>query len=161
LTNPSVGQWPKTQAIKRITRIAVFIGEIVDSVRITYEVENASAPITVQHGGPGGGQATNFEISADEKLVAVYGTRHVNPGPYGDKNIVQLAFIVVDFSGVSPTTLTYVVHAQSTEPTEKFGFPWAPVAASSYTFQPKGAPISYLQAIGFSQVLDQAGVPLI
>ncbi|KAH9162474.1 hypothetical protein EDB89DRAFT_2079661 [Lactarius sanguifluus] len=57
LTNPRVGQWPKTQAIKRITRIAVFAGGIVDSLRITYQVDNVPTPITVQHGGPGGAEA--------------------------------------------------------------------------------------------------------
>ncbi|KAH8985675.1 hypothetical protein EDB92DRAFT_1343221 [Lactarius akahatsu] len=126
LTNPGVGQWPKTQAIKRITRIAVFAGGIVDSLRITYQVENVPAPITVQHGGPGGAEALNFElgcnvflffvnffcslqesITADEKLVAVYGTRLVNAGPYGDKNIVQLTFVVVNFAGNVPTTKIY------------------------------------------------------
>ena len=57
-----VGQWPKTQAIKKISKIVVHAGEIVDSVRITYQVENAPTPITVQHGGTGGSQAISFEI---------------------------------------------------------------------------------------------------
>jgi hypothetical protein len=60
-----VGQWPKTQAIKKISKIAVYAGDIVDSVRITYQVENAPTPITVQHGGPGGAQAISFEIGGN------------------------------------------------------------------------------------------------
>ena len=61
-------------------------------------------------------------------------------------------------------------------PTEKFDFSWALVAASSYTLQPRKPPPpfmlvsllttyaagqgpSFLQAIGFSRVLDKAGLP--
>ncbi|KAH9062371.1 hypothetical protein EDB87DRAFT_1606767 [Lactarius vividus] len=182
LTNPVIGQWPKTQAIKRITRISVFAGGIVDSLRITYQVENAPAPITVQHGGPGGAEALSFEIggnifcysykfflftsgitliTVDEKLVAVYGTRHVNAGPYGDKNIVQLSFVVVNSAGNAPTTKVYTGSGNSRDPTEKFDLSWPLTAASSYTFQPPGAPVSYLQAIGFSKVLGEAGSPMI
>ncbi|KAH9035189.1 hypothetical protein EDB85DRAFT_2143847 [Lactarius pseudohatsudake] len=161
LTNPGVGQWPKTQAIKRITRIVIFSGGIVDSLRITYQVENVPAPITVQHGGPGGAEALNFEIGSDEKLVAVYGTRLVNASSYGDKNIVQLTFVVVNFAGKVPTTKIYTGSGNSSDPTEKFDLSWPLTAASSYTFQPPGAPVSYLQAIGFSKVLGEAGAPLI
>lgn len=159
LTNPGVGQWPRTQAIKRITRIVVFAGGIIDSVRITYQVENAAGPITIQHGGPGGAEALNFELTADDKLVAVYGTRLVNPGPYGDRNIVQLSFVVVNSSG-KVTSKVYTGGGNSTDPSVKFDLSWPLVAASSFTFQPPGAPASYLQAIGFSRVLGEAGLPL-
>ncbi|KAI9442705.1 hypothetical protein H4582DRAFT_1305328 [Lactarius indigo] len=180
LTNPGVGQWPKTQAINRITRIVVFAGGIVDSLRITYQINNVPNPITVQHGGPGGAEALNFEIGANEKLVAVYGTRLVNPSSYGDKkyvtriylrhissnlpssfSIIQLSFVVVNSSGNVPTTKVYTGSGTSKDPTEKFDLSWPLTAASSYTFQPQGAPVSYLQAIGFSKVLDQAGPPLL
>jgi len=66
-----VGQWPKTQAIQRITKIAVFAGGIVDSLRITYQLENVPTPITVQHGGPGGAEALNFEIRGNNYLFLV------------------------------------------------------------------------------------------
>ncbi|KAH9172573.1 hypothetical protein EDB89DRAFT_1964991 [Lactarius sanguifluus] len=159
-----VGQWPKTQAIKRITRIAVFSGGIVDSLRITYQVENVPAPITVQHGGPGGTEALNFEIGSDEKLVAVYGTRLVNAGPYGDKKYVTRVYLHHLFRCMPYRFITKIVTAgsgSSSDPTEKFDLSWPLTAASSYTFQPPGAPVSYLQAIGFSKVLGEAGSPLI
>ncbi|KAI9442704.1 hypothetical protein H4582DRAFT_2055094 [Lactarius indigo] len=51
LTSPGVGQWPKTQAIRKITNVVVYTGDIIDSVRITYDVENGGVitPVTVQH----------------------------------------------------------------------------------------------------------------
>lgn len=42
--------------IVRITRIVVFSGDIIDSVRITYLLSDSKI-VTVQHGG-GGGQVT-------------------------------------------------------------------------------------------------------
>ena len=66
-----IGQWPKTQAIKKISKIIVNIGAIVDSVKVTYEVENAATPITVQHGGNGGSQALSFEIGGNILLLGV------------------------------------------------------------------------------------------
>ncbi|KAI9453130.1 hypothetical protein BJY52DRAFT_1399707 [Lactarius psammicola] len=161
LTNPGVGQWPKTQAIKKITRIAVWAGGIVDSMRVTYQVENVPSPITVQHGGPGGAEVLSFDIGVDEKLIAVYGNRLVNPSPYGDKNIVQLSFVVVNSSGRVPTAKVYTGSGNSGDPAEKFDLSWALLAASSFTFQPTGQPIGYLQAIGFSKVLGEAGGPMV
>ena len=64
-TLANVGQWPKTQAIQKITKIVVFSGTIIDSVRITYQIVNSSTPITIQHGGPGGGQNLSFDIGGD------------------------------------------------------------------------------------------------
>ncbi len=111
----NVGQWPKTQAIKKISNIVVYTGDIVDSVRITYDVENSGvvSPVTVQHGGNGGTPTLTFDIggnilsfgvqflftpgialiTADEKLVAVYGTRLVDASPYGDRKYVPRIYL--------------------------------------------------------------------
>ncbi|KAN0128445.1 hypothetical protein V8E53_013744 [Lactarius tabidus] len=107
LTNPNVGQWPKTQAIKKISSIAVFTGDVIDSMRITYQLVNSPTPITIQHGGAGGVQALSFDIGANEKLIAVYGARLLKPTIYGDHNIVRLSFVVADSSGDIPTTKVY------------------------------------------------------
>jgi hypothetical protein len=107
-TSANVGQWPKTQAIKKITKIAVFTGNIIDSMRITYQLENSATPVTIQHGGPGGVQALSFDIggnilflmhnflftpgitliTANEELIAVYGARLLKPTKYGDHKYV-------------------------------------------------------------------------
>lgn len=57
-----MGQWPKDVAIVRITRIVVYTGAIVDSVRVTYLLTNSQS-ITVQHGGTGGKVALDFTLS--------------------------------------------------------------------------------------------------
>lgn len=80
-------------------------------MRITYELENTTTPITVHHGGPRGSETLSFEIggnnssllllftlsntliTADEKLVAVYGTRLANPGPWGDQKYVTRIYL--------------------------------------------------------------------
>ncbi|KAI9459714.1 hypothetical protein BJY52DRAFT_1265271 [Lactarius psammicola] len=163
LTNPNVGQWPKTQAIRKITNIVVYSGDIIDSIRITYDVENGGVvnPVTVQHGGNGGSQTLAFDIGADEKLVAVYGTRLVDGSPYGDRNIIQLSFVVVNSAGDAPTVQVYTASGIYSAPTEKFELSWPLTAASSYTFQPEGMGDAYLQAIGFSNALDKADAPLL
>lgn len=46
-------------------KIVVYAGGIIDSVRITYEVENAPTPTTVQHGGPGGVEVLSFDIGGN------------------------------------------------------------------------------------------------
>ena len=71
-------------------------------------MEDSPTPVTVLHGGPGGHEllsfdvtgnsfilckfflvhARNFIITANEELVAVYGTRVVNPSPWGEKRYV-------------------------------------------------------------------------
>ena len=77
-----IGQWPKTQAIKKINKIVVYAGSIVDSVRVTYQVENAPAPVTVQHGGNGGFEALSFEIGGRTYILAskffVYPRNYLN-----------------------------------------------------------------------------------
>ncbi len=60
----NVGQWPKDQAIRRISKIVVYTGAIIDSVRITYEMTSGE-PITVQHGGDGGAESLNFELTGN------------------------------------------------------------------------------------------------
>lgn len=156
LTNPNVGQWPKTQAIKKITKIAVFTGNIIDSMRITYQLENSATPVTIQHGGPGGVQALSFDIGANEELIAVYGARLLKPTKYGDHNIVRLSFVVANSSGDVPTTAVYDAAGKNQDAFEKFKFTWGVAGASSYTFKPQGVTNSVLQAIGFSKVLDKA-----
>ncbi|KAF8258818.1 hypothetical protein EI94DRAFT_1092452 [Lactarius quietus] len=104
LTSPAFGSF---SALKTITKVSVYGGGIIDSVRITYKVVNAPAPITVQHGGPGGHEVLSFDISADEKLIAVYGTRPVNTTPWAERGILQLSFIVANSSGAAPTTKVY------------------------------------------------------
>ncbi|KAN0135482.1 hypothetical protein V8E53_006761 [Lactarius tabidus] len=153
LTNPNVGQWPRVQAIQKITRIVVYSGDIIDSIRVTYLLANSSTP-TIQHGGPGGKQNLTFDIGANEKLIAVYGTRLVKATGYGAHNIVRLSFVVGNSSGDVPTTKVYTTTGVIKDTTEKFEFTWAVAGASSYTLQPQGATISFLQAIGFSKVLD-------
>ncbi|KAH8997702.1 hypothetical protein EDB86DRAFT_2828790 [Lactarius hatsudake] len=170
LTSQNVGQWPKTQAIKKITNVVVYTGDIIDSVRITYDVENGGviSPVTVQHGGNGGIPSLTFAVggiaslTADEKLIAVYGS------PRGRKplRIVQLSFVVVNTAGTVPAVQVYnrrfiteIVTAASGiygAASEKFELAWPLTAASSYTFQPDGMQDAFLQALGFSNALDKA-----
>ncbi|KAH9060433.1 hypothetical protein EDB87DRAFT_1727606 [Lactarius vividus] len=185
LTNPNVGQWPRTQAIRKITNIVVYTGDIVDSVRITYEVENNGviSPVTVQHGGNGGTATLSFDVggntyflvskslftpgmtllAADEKIVAVYGSRLFDKSIYGDNNIIQLSFIVVNSAGGTPQVNVYTASGIYSDPAvnSKFELSWPLTAASSYTFQPEGAADAFLQAIGFSNALDRADTALL
>lgn len=48
-----------------MSKIVVYGGGIIDSVRITYNVENAPTPLTVQHGGPGGHEVLSFDIAGN------------------------------------------------------------------------------------------------
>lgn len=68
-TLANVGQWPKTEAIQKITKIVVFAGTIIDSMRITYQIVNSTTPITIQHGGPGGVQNLSFDIGGNILLL--------------------------------------------------------------------------------------------
>jgi hypothetical protein len=58
-----VGEWPKDLAIERITRVVVYTGAIVDSVRITYQT--TGGPKTVQHGGNGGLPTLDFSLTGN------------------------------------------------------------------------------------------------
>ena len=61
----SIGQWPKDQAIRRISRIAVYSWDVIDSIKVTYEMKG-DGPIramTVQHGGHGGRESLNIELT--------------------------------------------------------------------------------------------------
>jgi hypothetical protein len=60
----TVGQWPKQQAILRISHIEVYSGWIVDSVRITYDML-AGGTQTVQHGGPGGTKKLDISLAGN------------------------------------------------------------------------------------------------
>jgi len=164
LTNPNVGEWPKDLAIRRIAKIVVHAGYIVDGVTITYELTNDKT-VTVQHGGTGGGERLNLTLTANQKVIAVYG-RRLNEGvasDYGDKNIVQLSFIIAtNGSGtqgavtVATQTVTAVwVNKSNSE----FDFTWPLVGVTSYTGAPSGAKDTYLQAFGFSEVFATADAP--
>jgi hypothetical protein len=59
-----VGQWPKSQAIKRISKIVVHTGAIIDSVRITYLLKNGDE-VLVKHGGDGGTAGETILIGGD------------------------------------------------------------------------------------------------
>jgi len=156
LTNPNIGQWPKDQAIRRIARIAVYSGTIIDSVRITYEMKGDGPirAITVQHGGSGGGESLNIELDERQKLIAVYG-RRLNSSSY----IVQLSFMIAtrppEESQDPATVCIHTVSAIDVSlPTTPFELTWALAAVTSYTSQPPGSPTSFLQGLGFSKVLS-------
>ncbi|KAH9070956.1 hypothetical protein EDB83DRAFT_2517527 [Lactarius deliciosus] len=160
LTSPTVGQWPKTQAIKKINSIVVYSGEVIDSLRITYDVENNGviSPVTVRHGGTGGSQTLSFNIGADDKLLAVYGSRLLTPSLYGDKTITKLSFVVANYTGSAPTVQVYTASGTFSTPAQnaKFDLSWPLTAATSYSYQPTGLDRAFVQAIGFSNALDKA-----
>jgi len=154
-----VGNWPRAQDIKRITKITVYKGAIIDRLVITYQVGDAF--VTVQHGGDTGNVQPDINIGNDEKIVAVYGTRLRDASPYGEKNIVQISFIIAKSSGNAPTVRVETVTGNATGVTEKFDLSWALVAVSSFSYQPQGKQSPYLQGIGFSKVLGLPGPPLL
>jgi hypothetical protein len=103
----TVGGWPKELDIVRITNITVYSGWIIDSVRITYLLTN-NKTVTVVHGGPGGGVSLNldiagdflfyfwmtkfahsFGITANQKVVAVYGRRLNSASEFGNNRYVS------------------------------------------------------------------------
>ncbi|KAH9060343.1 hypothetical protein EDB83DRAFT_2520344 [Lactarius deliciosus] len=157
LTSQNVGQWPKTQAIKKITNVVVYTGDIIDSVRITYDVENGGiiSPVTVQHGGNGGIPSLTFAIGGDEKLIAVYGSRLVDASPYGNRNIVQLSFAVVNTAATVPTFQVYTASGIYGAASEKFELAWPLTAASSYTFQARRYAGCLLASVGILQRFGQ------
>ncbi|KAH8986044.1 hypothetical protein EDB86DRAFT_3105466 [Lactarius hatsudake] len=165
LTNPNVGQWPKTQAIRAITNVVVYTGDIIDSVRITYAVENGGvvSPVTSQHGGNSGSPTLTFAVSADEKILGVYGSRLTGTSLYGNNNITQLSFVVVNSAGGTPQVKVYTATGVFFNATtnSKFELSWPLTAASSYTFTPPGVNNAFLQAIGFSNALDRADATLL
>ena len=101
-----VGQWPRANTIRRIIKVVVYAGNIIDSVRITYET--IGAPATVTHGGNGGQESLSFTldgeficfwvlvfkfvhslgITVNQTITAVYGRRLNNSSPYGSKKYV-------------------------------------------------------------------------
>jgi hypothetical protein len=65
-----VGQWPKDVSIVRITRIVVYAGAIIDSVRITYQLALlGSPPVTEKHGGDGGVVALDVTLAGNFYFV--------------------------------------------------------------------------------------------
>jgi hypothetical protein len=59
-----VGEWPKLDNIVKITRIVVYAGAIIDSVRITYQLK-VGGPKTVQHGGNGGKLVLDYTLAGN------------------------------------------------------------------------------------------------
>jgi hypothetical protein len=64
----NVGDWPKEQTIGRISRIVVWAEDVIDSVRITYEMKNGP-PKTVKHGGDGGTVALDYTFSGNRHFI--------------------------------------------------------------------------------------------
>jgi len=159
----TIGQWPRPNAIRRITKIAVNTGSVIDSVKITYDT--SSGPQTVTHGGSGGQENLSFVLSASQTITAVYGRRLNSSTPYGTRNIVQLSFVIAttdsDASGNPPTVSRQTVSGTSvTAANTQFQFTWPLVGATSYTDQPSGQSNSFLQGIGFTELFAQAEGPL-
>ncbi|PPQ97745.1 hypothetical protein CVT26_001777 [Gymnopilus dilepis] len=159
LTNPSVGQWPQALAIKRISKIDVCSGDIIDSISITYEMTNGTE-VVQRHGGEGGVPSLSVVLGAEEKIVAIYGRRLQNACAYGNSSIVQLTFIIADTnsSGPNASVRNPSINANYLQGHAAFPFElsWPLVAASSYTNQPENMPLSYLQGIAFARVFGQA-----
>jgi hypothetical protein len=63
-----VGQWPKDVFIVRITKIVVYTGAIIDSVRITYLLSNGGSA-TVKHGGDGGKVGLDVSLNGNFYFV--------------------------------------------------------------------------------------------
>ena len=64
------GKWPRPNEIRRISKIEIWKGNVIDSVRITYETSSGTiGPIT--HGGDGGdpASATEFKLDLDREFV--------------------------------------------------------------------------------------------
>ena len=77
-----VGNWPKAQDIQRITKITVYKGDIIDSVRITYQVVGGKL-VTVQHGGDGGNKQPDIDIDGDI-FSCCYTNGLLTPGIYDE-----------------------------------------------------------------------------
>jgi len=163
LTNPTVGEWPKLDNIVKITRIVVYAGAIIDSVRITYQLK-VGGPKTVQHGGNGGKLVLDYTLNANQKLVAVYGRRLNSPSGFGNKNIVQLSFIIgtSGAGGQGPATCQVLTATAGdvANPNTEFDFSWALAGVTSYALQTPGKPDVYLQGLGFTEVLSDAAGPI-
>jgi len=65
-----VGAWPNDLAIAKITKITVFTGEVIDSVRITYKLTNGQSTEII-HGGNGGKVAKDMPISLNGNFYFV------------------------------------------------------------------------------------------
>ena len=63
-----VGEWPNTLATKRISRIVIYSGDVIDSLRITYELTSGAAKI-MQHGGDGGGMFLDLPVAGNLYFV--------------------------------------------------------------------------------------------
>ncbi|KAI9442701.1 hypothetical protein H4582DRAFT_2203463 [Lactarius indigo] len=144
LTSPGVGQWPKTQAIRKITNVVVYTWRLLSIpsgslMMWRTAVSSLRLPCnTVATGGiPSltfavGGNILFFGVESDEKLIAVYGSRLVNSSPYGDRNIVQLVIRGCKHRRDRPKRFKSILLRESTVPeSEKFELAWPITAASS------------------------------
>ena len=103
----SVGQWPQALAIKRISKIDVCSGDIIDSISITYEMTNGTE-VVQRHGGEGGVPSLSVVLGgnvillplmnvlpddypAEEKIVAIYGRRLQNACAYGNSRYISIS----------------------------------------------------------------------
>jgi hypothetical protein len=159
------GKWPRTQAIRRITKVEAYKieGSIIDALKITYQVGDRT--VTEHHGGSSTTVALSFDLGINDKIVAVYGVRNRHVSQFGARNIVQLSFVVSRSESNQsrtniPTVKVQTANANSTAPVEGFDLSWAFVAVSSFTAKPSGSTVDYLQGIGFSKVLGLPGSPL-
>jgi len=135
----------------------------VDSIKVTYRMGDGSFR-SVLHGGTGGNPALNISLASNQKLIAVYGRRLNSSGKYGQRNIVQLSFVIAtegSSGSAAPTVSVETTSAGSvTDPNTQFDFSWPLVGFNSYTEQPTGQPTAYLQGLGFSEVLSVSGPTL-
>jgi hypothetical protein len=60
-----IGGWPRSQDVSSIIGIAVYTGDIVDAVEVTYKVKGSATPVTVRHGGKGGKETLKFELNGN------------------------------------------------------------------------------------------------
>ncbi|CAL1706536.1 unnamed protein product [Somion occarium] len=92
----TIAGWPSTQNFSKISNIFVRYGEIVDYIKVTYDSKNGAAPVTQEHGGPGGSYQHNIALSASEFVVGVYGEYGHVATDFGATNIQKLQFVIAD-----------------------------------------------------------------
>ncbi|CAL1706531.1 unnamed protein product [Somion occarium] len=92
----NVAGWPATQNIRKISKIVVRHGEIVDNIAVTYERTGGLGPDTQSHGGAGGTRVNTINLSESEFLVGVCGQCGPVVADYGPTSIQKLQFMIVD-----------------------------------------------------------------
>ncbi|CAL1706526.1 unnamed protein product [Somion occarium] len=59
-----------TSNVNKISKIVIGHGQVIDSITLTYDRNDGSAPLVQSHGGTGG-NITTIELSSDEFLTGV------------------------------------------------------------------------------------------